>query len=124
MNRTTFATAVGGIGAVAFLAFGLWPFIDPQSFYDELAPWPPYNEHFLHDIGAFQIGIGVALALALWQRSNALFAALGGAGAGAAFHAAAHFIDHGDGGKDTDVYVFGVMAALLLAGAWVSFRKA
>jgi hypothetical protein len=27
---------------------------------------PPYNEHLIHDAGAFQLGIGVAVLAALW----------------------------------------------------------
>jgi hypothetical protein len=122
VNRNTVVFIVGALGVLLFLGPGVWAFIDPQGFYDELAPFEPYNEHFIHDIGAFQIGIGVSLAAALWKRSDALFAAFAGAGIGAAFHTAAHFIDHDLGGKDTDVYFFGVMTVALLGGAWVRLR--
>ena len=46
--------------AVAFfwLGSGLWAFLAPQSFFNQLATFPPYNEHLLHDIGAFSIGLG------------------------------------------------------------------
>jgi hypothetical protein len=30
----------------------------PHSFYDNVATFEPYNRHFLHDIGAFTIGLG------------------------------------------------------------------
>ncbi len=123
MTRYSFVTIVAAIGAVSFLVFGLWPFFGAKSFYEQLAEFPPYNVHFLHDIGAFQIGIGVALALALWRKNDALLAALGGAGVGSAFHTVAHFRDHDLGGKDTDVYVFGLMAVLMLAGAYLRLRK-
>lgn len=119
MSTTSILTTITGLGAAAFLAFGVWPFVDPQSFFDEVAAFEPYNAHFLHDIGAFQIGIGTTLALALWRRSDAIFVALGGAGVGAAFHAFAHFRDHDQGGADSDVYVFTALATLLLgAAAW------
>ncbi len=118
MLRERVVIAIAGLGAASFLIFGLWAFLGPKSFYDQLATFEPYNAHFIHDIGAFQIGIGVALALALWRRSDALLAALGGAGAGSVFHAVAHLRDDDLGGKDTDVFVFGFLAVLLLAGAW------
>lgn len=105
------------LGAVFFTAFGLWAFLDPRSFFEELAKYEPYNAHFLHDIGAFQVGIGAALILGLWQRRDALFAALGGAGVGAAFHAAAHIRDHDLGGSSGDWLVHAVAAVLLLGGA-------
>jgi len=119
MSRERVVNTIAGLGAAAFLVFGTWPFFWPKSFYDQLATFEPYNVHFIHDIGAFQIGIGVALALALWRKSDALLAVLGGAGVGSVFHAVAHVRDNDLGGKDTDVFVFGFMAVLLLAGAWV-----
>ncbi|MBI5949542.1 MAG: hypothetical protein HY875_15490 [Chloroflexi bacterium] len=122
MSQERLVIVVAGLGAAAFLVFGLWPFFWPRSFYDELATFEPYNVHFIHDIGAFQLGIGVTLALALWRRNDALLAALGGAGAGSVFHAIAHFRDDSLGGKETDVFVFGFLAVLLLAGAYGRLR--
>ncbi len=117
MNRPMVLGILTASGAAFFLAFGLWPFLDAQSFYDEVADFEPYNPHFLHDIGAFQIGIGATLAAALWRRTDAIFAALAGAGAGASFHSIAHIRDHGMGGAGTDPYIQGLVAVLLLAGA-------
>jgi len=124
VNLRRFSTIVAGLGAAFFIGPGLWAFFDPQSFYDELAPFEPYNEHLIHDIGAFQIGIGAALAAALWKRTDALFAALVGGAVGGVFHTAAHFIDHDLGGKDTDVFVFGLVTVLLGAGAVLRFSAA
>ena len=117
VDRNLVALIAAGIGAVFFVGPGLWAFFDPQGFYDELATFEPYNEHFIHDIGAFQIGIGVALASAIWRRNDALLAALLGAAVGSIFHTIAHFIDHDLGGKDSDVVVFSVITVVLLAGA-------
>jgi peptidoglycan/LPS O-acetylase OafA/YrhL len=117
VDRNLVALIAAGIGAVFFIGPGLWAFFDPQGFYDELATFEPYNEHFIHDIGAFQIGIGVALASAIWRRNDALLAALLGAAVGSIFHTIAHFIDHDLGGKDSDVVVFSVITVVLLAGA-------
>src|SRR4029453_15165304 len=44
------------------LAAGIWGLVAPRSFAEFVAF--PYNRHFLHDAGAFQIGIGVPLVLA------------------------------------------------------------
>src|SRR5687767_8547318 len=117
MDRDRLILGITALGAGVFLVFGLWPFFDPESFFDDAAEFNPYNEHFLHDIGAFQVGIGATLAIALWRRTDAIFVALAGAGIGSAFHAAAHLRDHNLGGKDTDAFVFGIVAVLLLAGA-------
>ncbi len=119
MQRDRVITIVTALGAGVFVAFGLWAFFDAQAFFDGVAEFEPYNEHFIHDIGAFQIGIGAALALALWKQSDAIFVALGGAGIGSAFHTVAHVTDHDLGGMDSDPYVFGFFTVLLLgAAAW------
>jgi MYXO-CTERM domain-containing protein len=104
------------------VTFGLWAFLAPQSFFEQIALWRPYNAHFLHDIGAFQIGSGAVLILALIY-SDALLVALGGVGIGSAMHALAHVMDAGDGGKDSDSITLGVFALVLLAAAW-SRRRA
>jgi hypothetical protein len=123
VNRQRLTVIVAALGALFFLGPGLWAFFGPRSFYDQLATFEPYNEHFIHDLGAFQVGIGVALAVALWRRTDALLAAFAGAGAGSAFHTAAHFMDHDLGGKDSDVFVFGLVTVLLLAGTAVRLRE-
>ena len=110
-------TALAAVGSAFFLGFGLWAFLDASSFFDQMAHFDPYNAHFVHDIGAFQVGIGATLAVALWRRSDALLAAFTGAGIGSAFHTVAHIQDGDLGGKDTDVFVFAALTILLLAGA-------
>lgn len=117
VNTRTVILIVAAIGAAFFVGPGLWALLAPESFAEQLAPYEPYNEHYVHDIGAFQIGIGAALVAALWRRSDAVFAALAGAAIGSAFHTATHFIDHDLGGKDTDVFVFGTVAIVLGAAA-------
>src|SRR5215212_9317849 len=49
-------TAAVSIGGLFMLALGIWAFFAPASFADFIAF--PYNRHLLHDVGAFQIGIG------------------------------------------------------------------
>jgi hypothetical protein len=62
---TIAAIVVGGF----MLIFGVWSLLFPRSF-DAFIDFPPYNEHLLHDIGAFQIGIGVSVLLSLiWSDS-------------------------------------------------------
>ena len=109
-------------GGVFFVGIGLWAFADPSSFFDRLAVFPPYNEHFLHDAGAFQIGLGATLLLAtVWK--DALGVALGGTAIGGAFHTLAHVIDDDLGGKDSDPWLLGLLA-LALAVAALARRRA
>jgi hypothetical protein len=121
MTSGRFVTAVLVVGGLLFLLPGIWAFVAPHSFYDQLATFPPYNRHLIHDIGAFQIGIGAALVLAL-RWNDAMFVALGGAAAGASAHFLSHIIDHDLGGMDSDVFVFGAVAALLITAATLRFR--
>ena len=117
MNRNSLLAVLSGLAGIFFLAFGFWAFLDSQSFFEEVATFEPYNAHLLHDIGAFQIGIGATLLLALWQRTDAIFTALGGAGIDATFHVLAHIGDRDLGGSDSDIVILAVVAVLLLAGA-------
>ncbi len=97
------------------LALGIWALIDPSSFFDNVADWPPYNRHFIHDIGAFQVAIGAVLLFALIWRSDAVLAALGGAAIGATLHWIAHITDDDlRGGSDTDPYLLGIVALILV----------
>ena len=46
-----------------YLVVGGWAFARPESFFSSAATFPPYNQHLLHDAGAFQIGLGAILVL-------------------------------------------------------------
>jgi hypothetical protein len=116
MNAVRFARLVAWIGAAFWLVFGLWAFLDPTSFAEQLATFPPYNEHLLHDIGAFEVGLGACLLLALFGWS-ALSATLGGTGAGSVLHAIAHITDRDQGGRDADPFFFTVVAVVTVAAA-------
>ncbi len=95
----------------------------PQNFFETLADYPPYNEHFLHDIGAFQIGLRATLVFALIWRSDALLVALAGCGVGGAFHIWAHLTDHDLGGETYQTVIIGLVAALLFTGAAMQWRR-
>jgi hypothetical protein len=117
LNRNAILLGLTALAAVFFLAFGLWAFFDPQSFYDNVAEFEPYNEHFIHDLGAFQVGLGAVLGLALWRRNDAIFAAMGGVGVGSAVHVVGHIIDDELGGTTAQTVSLAVVAVVLLAGA-------
>lgn len=122
-SRTTQAIRwITLLGGVAFVAFGLWAFAAPQSFFDQLATFEPYNPHLIRDIGAFQIGLGAVLLLVALL-PNAQAGALLGVGLGGAFHAVGHVIDRDLGGTPaTDIPTFSVIAALLLWAGVAALR--
>jgi Mn2+/Fe2+ NRAMP family transporter len=100
--------------AVALLASGLWAMLAPESFYATVAQYPPYNRHFIHDIGAFMLGLGATLGFGL-ALADALLVALAGNSIGAIAHFISHLVDRDLGGQPNDPLIFGVFA-LLLAG--------
>lgn len=116
MTRDRIPQIIAVIGGLVFVVFGIWAFMDPRGFFEGVATWPPFNKHFVHDIGAFQIGLGLTLLLSL-VRGDALFVALAGVGAGQSVHAVAHWIDRDLGGKSTDPWAMSALAALLVTGA-------
>jgi hypothetical protein len=109
-------------GAALFLLPGAWAFADPASFYDTVALFPPYNRHLLHDVGAFQLGLGTALVLGLAGWSG-LRVALWAAAVAAVLHAISHVVDRELGGRDTDPLALTLMAAVLIVAAVASGRE-
>ena len=116
--------AVAIIGGVGLVALGVWAMVDPRSFFDALARFEPYNQHFLQDIGAFQVGLGAVLLLAaVPARADGLAVALVGVGVGAALHAVSHVVGRDLGGTPaTDIPSFAALAALLLAAGGFRWR--
>jgi hypothetical protein len=114
VSRGTRLVAVAA--GLFFVVLGLWAFFDPRSFYQRIASYPPYNEHLFHDLGAFQIGIGAALLLALKWR-DALFVALAAAGIGSGVHALAHWLDRDLGGRSSDPWAVTLLAVVVLWAA-------
>jgi hypothetical protein len=121
IKRDRYSTAVLALAGLINVVFGVWAFFAPHSFYAEIATFPPYNLHFMHDIGAYQIGIGVALLGALVVYDVLVVALLTGA-VTVSVHAAAHVMDHERGGHPTDVWGLTLLAALLAVGLVVRIR--
>jgi hypothetical protein len=113
------STIVVAAFGIFTLALGIWATLDTSSFYEEIAFFEPYNRHFLHDVGAFQMGLGAALLFALVWRGDALLAVLGGATVGAVTHWAVHVADEEFGGRASDPVSLGIIALVLTATfAW------
>ncbi len=122
-NDLVSSIVIGALGLFT-LALGAWALADTSSFYDNIAEFPPYNRHLLHDIGAFQVGLGAALLFALVWRGDAILAVLGGATAGTVTHWAAHVADDGMGGRSSDPYSLGIIAAVMtVVFAWRLYTR-
>lgn len=113
---------VAALAGVASIAVGVWAMVDARSFFDLIATYPPFNEHLLHDIGAFNVGLGAVLLLALvW--SDALLVGLAGVGVGATAHALNHWLDMHLGGTFYDPWYLTALAVVVLAGAGLRWRE-
>ena len=115
-RRGRVTTGVMALAALAFLVPGAWAFLAPGSFYHTIATFPPYNRHFMHDLGAFQLGVGAAVLAGLWWR-DAVSVALAGATAGMTIHFVSHVLDRDLGGRGIDLWALGALSAVLLAAS-------
>jgi len=113
---------VAAIVGLLSVGVGLWALFDAPSFFEMVATYPPYNHHLLHDIGAFSLGLGAVLLLALVWR-DALLVALAGVGVGATAHALAHWADRHLGGSPLDPPLLSVLAVLVIVGAVARWRE-
>ena len=60
------------VAGLSHLLLGTWAFLSPGTFYDAIATYPPQNDHFLKDVGSWQVALGAAAIIAArtpgWQR--------------------------------------------------------
>jgi len=112
-------TAAVTIGGLFVLALGIWAFLTPASFADFVAF--PYNRHLLHDVGAFQIGIGATKLLALMW-ADGVMVVLAGYVEGTGFHLASHIVDRNVGGNGYDPLVLGLTMVVGLVGIYARAR--
>jgi PPOX class probable F420-dependent enzyme len=112
-----YVLAVTALAGGLTLVAGGWSLFAPASFAEAVRF--PVNVHFLHDLGAFQLGIGATLLLALaWRDGLAL--ALAGFLVGNTVHAVNHAVDLHLGGRATDP--FALAAVSLLVGVALAVR--
>ncbi len=114
MTANTLLRLLVLVAGLLLLASGLWAMLAPDSFYGVVATYPPYNRHLIHDLGAFLLGLGATLGLAL-ALSDALLVALSGNAIAGAAHFASHVVDRELGGQPTDPLTIGLFALLLIA---------
>jgi hypothetical protein len=112
-------------GGIFFVGGGLWAMAAPESFFDVLGPFPPYNQHFVQDVGAFQIGLGAVLLIAGFaSHADVLAAALLGVGIGSVAHAVSHVLGIDLGGRPAlDIPVLSALAVVLLVAGVVRWKR-
>jgi hypothetical protein len=115
-----YVAAVLALTGTSMVAAGSWAGVAPRSFARFVAF--PYHEHFLHDLGAFQVGIGVTLLLALAWR-DAPTVALAGFLVANTLHALSHAIDQDLGGRASDPYAIGAVSLLAAVALVLRVRQ-
>ena len=63
-TRPTWQTLVTGVAGLGYLLTGLTQLFAPRWFFDTIGPFPPFNRHYMGDLGAFILAVGVGLLAA------------------------------------------------------------
>jgi PPOX class probable F420-dependent enzyme len=117
--RVYLITSTALIGLLT-AGIGLWCLIDPGSFAEFVGF--PAHEHFVHDVGAFQVGLGVTLLLALiW--SDALATALAGYVVANTVHTVNHIVDLDLGGSALQAWALGAASVALVIAFVLRLRQ-
>jgi hypothetical protein len=115
MTSRALAIGCAWVGALLFALGGVWALVAPHSFFQTIAPYPPYSRHLFHDVGAFQLGIAAALGAGLAGRPGLAVGLWGGA-VGASAHALSHWLDADLGGHASDPVSITAVAVVLVVG--------
>lgn len=109
-----------GLAGLFTLIVGVWAYSSPSGF-AEFAGFPEH-QHFVHDVGAFQTGLGVLLLLALiWADPIALV--LTGFLVANTMHAISHFADLDLGGALGAAIGLAAASVLLALALWLHLRS-
>lgn len=123
MREPLAVRVIGAVIGVFYLLTGAWALLAPLNFFDAVATFAPLNIHFLHDAGAFQVGLGLALTLTVALRAPLrapLIAVLGAS----VLHLLAHVEDIRLGGHPTtDLPVLALICVVLGAALVVDLRS-
>jgi PPOX class probable F420-dependent enzyme len=115
-----YVIVVSLLAGVGTSVAGVWCLVAPRSF-AELVDFP-YNEHFLHDLGAFQLGLGLALMLAVvW--TDALATTTAGFLAANTAHAVNHVTDLDLGGNAAQAWLIAAVSVAVAVALWVRLRQ-
>jgi PPOX class probable F420-dependent enzyme len=116
----TYLCAVTGLVGLVTVGIGIWCLIGPRSFAAAVGFGP--HVHFLHDVGAFQLGLGITLLLALiW--ADALATALAGFIVANTVHTVNHAVDLDLGGSAAQAWLLGVVSVALVVAFVLRLRQ-
>ena len=122
----TWIRAIALLEGLFTLGSGLALLFLPRRFYDSVADFGTYNQHFMGDVGAFTIALGIGLIIA--ARDPWRYRPLIGIGAiGSLIHVAHHAYDDFFSGQGVSRHFLLntlplLVLAILLAFAWYATR--
>ncbi|GFG65257.1 hypothetical protein MKUB_27470 [Mycobacterium kubicae] len=119
LARVYLVTVTALVGLMTF-GIGVWCLIDPASFARVVAFHQ--HVHFLHDLGAFQLGLGATLLLALFWR-DAMATALAGFLLANTVHTVNHVMDLDEGGSAGQAWSLGAVSVALAVALAVRLRQ-
>jgi hypothetical protein len=98
------------------IGLGLLGFLAPGTFFDEIGPYAPQNDHYIGDLGAYNLAAGFGVAMAAMRPEwrvpiLVLGAVLNG------LHALNHLFDIGEASSDAKGIFDTVALAALAAGS-------
>jgi hypothetical protein len=108
------------LAAASMLVFGVWMRVDSASF-ARFANFPDHP-HFLHDAGAFQIGIAVMMLAALRMRDLPTLVLVGFVFSNT-FHAVNHALDRDLGGHASDPWLLAAISVIAAVGLVARIRQ-
>jgi hypothetical protein len=102
--------------AAVQIGLGLLGLLSPGTFFDEIGPYAPQNDHYIGDLGAYNLAAGFGVAMAAvrpdWRVPILVVGAvLNG------LHALNHLFDIGEASSDAKGIVDTFALALLAAGS-------
>lgn len=123
--KLAFIRGAVALGGAFYLLTALTQLFAPQWFFDNLGTFPPYNRHYVGDLGAYLLPLGVALLLAI--RNPAQHRSLiGFAAAGTFVHALNHAYEDIQLGSAFPTWFAATIPllvyGLVLAGAYVIMK--
>ena len=114
MERTDIVAIALLVAGATQVLTGVWLLLDPGGFYDAVATYPPRNDHFLRDLGSWNVALGAA-AIYGARRPAWRTPMLGLLALQYALHTVSHVIDV----DDTDPESLGVVNLVAIAAGAV-----
>jgi peptidoglycan/LPS O-acetylase OafA/YrhL len=83
----------------AHLLLGLLMAAAPGTFFEEIGPYPPQNDHYIRDLSTFYLALGGATLVA-WRRASWRVPVIGLALIQYALHTLNHLVDVGEAERE------------------------